>query len=175
MVSIPLEDMVRDATAIVHARVVRSGSRLVVDEAQPHTLTELSVIEWLAGEGGGQITIDELGGSVGGAGMIIAGTPVYRAGDEVVVFLRSTPDGYRTLGMVQGQFVVRPGVPGTADVVIRDTSSVGFATWEGGPMSVVEGGREHMELGAFLEWIRTTAIQTRVPSGSSRSTVGGGL
>lgn len=181
MVPMPLEDMVQGATAIVHARVARVGSRLALDPERgpsPHTVSELVVLEWLKGEGGSQITIDELGGEVAGLTMTIAGTPEYRAGDEVVVFLRVTDDGtWRTLGMVQGQFVVRRGVPGTPDVVVRDTTSIGFATWEGGPMSVVEGGRETMELAAFLTWIRTTVAQIRGPAPSAgpatSGTVGG--
>ena len=177
MVPIPLEDMVRDAAVIVHARVIRSGSRLSLDgDATPHTVTQLQVIEWLAGDASStQITIDELGGTFGDRGMTITGTPTFRAGEEVVLFLRSTPDGLRTLGMVQGQFVVQRGVPGTADVVVRDTSEVGLATWEGGPMSVVEGGRESMELQAFLAWIRDAVVQSgRVPGHSDATNPTGG-
>jgi hypothetical protein len=171
MVSMPLEDMVQGATAIVHARVARVGTRLALDAERgpmPHTVSELVVLEWLKGEGGSQIAIDELGGEVAGLGMAIAGTPEYRVGDEVIVFLRTTEEGtWRTLGMVQGQFVVRHGVPGTPDEVIRDTSSIGFATWDGGPMGIIEGGRESMELGAFLAWIRTTVAQVGLVGGAS--------
>lgn len=179
MVPVPLEDMVRDATAIVHARVVRTGSRLVRDgdRTMPHTMTELEVIEWLSGSTGvTRIQIDELGGTYPGGGVAIDGTPTYRVGDEVVVFLRSTSMGFRTLAMVQGQFVVRHGVPGTPDVVVRDTTDIGLATWEGGPMSVIEGGREQMELQPFLAWIRGAVAQT-IPGGggtTSRDATGGG-
>jgi hypothetical protein len=176
MVPIPLEDMVRDASAIVHARVIRSGSRLALEDGgRPHTLTQLEVIEWLSGTGGAQITIDEIGGSHPAGDLVITGTPVYRAGDEVVVFLRSTTSvegaAYRTMGMIQGQFVVRHGVPGVNDTVVRDTSDIGLATWDGGPMSVVEGGREVMQLEAFLAWIRDTVEQLRLP-GASGATAG---
>lgn len=175
MLSMPLEDMVQGATAIVHARVARTGSRLAIDGgARPHTITELVVLEWLKGSGATQVTIDEIGGEAAGLSMAIAGTPEYRVGDEVVVFLRVTDDGsFRTLGMVQGQFVVRHGVPGVPDSVVRDTSSIGFATWDGGPMSVLEGGRESMELDAFLSWIRATVAQIDGVDGA-RDTVGGG-
>lgn len=177
MVSMPLEDMVQGATAIVHARVARVGTRLALDAERgpmPHTVSELVVLEWLKGEGGSQIAIDELGGEVAGLGMAIAGTPEYRVGDEVIVFLRTTEEGtWRTLGMVQGQFVVRHGVPGTPDEVIRDTSSIGFATWDGGPMGIVEGGREAMELGAFLAWIRTTVAQVGLAGGAGGALGGG--
>jgi hypothetical protein len=177
MVSMPLEDMVQGATAIVHARVARVGTRLALDAERgpmPHTVSELVVLEWLKGEGGHQITVDELGGEVAGLGMAIAGTPQYRVGDEVIIFLRTTEEGsWRTLGMVQGQFVVRHGVPGTPDEVIRDTSSVGFATWDGGPMSIVEGGRESAELGAFLAWVRATVAQVGLLPGGTTGALGG--
>lgn len=174
MVSIPLEDMVRDASAVVHARVIRSGSRIALeDHGRPHTVTRLEVIEWLSGTGGSQITIDEIGGSHPAGELVITGTPVYRTGDEVVVFLRSTDVGYRTMGMIQGQFVVRHGVPGTPDTVVRDTRDIGLATWEGGPMSVTEGGRESMALDAFLTWIRDAAAQLRVTTPDVSGPTGG--
>lgn len=178
LVEVPLEELVSTSDAIVHARVLRTGSRIVLEEGggmTPHTITELQVIEWLSGSvSQTTVTVDELGGTYPGGGMTIDGTPTYRAGDEVVVFLSRVEGRWRTRGMVQGLFVVRPGVPGTEAIVVRDTSGVGFARWEGGPMTVDHGGREEMPLASFLTWIRSTVEQLdTVPGGSG--TVGGGL
>ena len=52
MVAVPLEELVATSDAIVHARVVRVGTRLVLRDdgtMQPHTLSELRVTEWLRG------------------------------------------------------------------------------------------------------------------------------
>lgn len=182
MVAVPLEELVATSDAIVHARVARSGTRLVLGETgpgsmTPHTLSELTVIEWLAGtdvDGDPQtVTVDEIGGTYAGGGMAIAGTPEFRVGEEVVVFLSRADGRWRTRGMVQGLFVVRPGVPGADTVVVRDTSDVGFAHWDGGPMTVEHGTREEMALGSFLDWIRDTVSQLGRVGGGSGTLVPG--
>ena len=184
MVAVPLEELVATSDAIVHARVVSSGSRMVLGERgtgemTPHTLTELLVVEWLAGtdvDGDATtVTVDEIGGTYPGGGMIVAGTPAFHPGEEVVVFLSRADGRWRTRGMVQGLFVVRPAVPGAETMVVRDTSDVGFARWDGGPMTVEHGGREEMALDAFLAWIRDTVSQLgRIAGGSGSVTPGSG-
>lgn len=182
MVAVPLEELVATSDAIVHARVVRSGSRIVLGETgegsmTPHTLSELQVVEWLAGtdvDGDpSTVTVDEIGGTYPGGGMAIAGTPEFHPGDEVVVFLSRADGRWRTRGMVQGLFVVRPAVPGAETMVVRDTSDVGFARWDGGPMTVEHGGREAMALEPFLAWIRDTVSQLGRVGGGSGSVVPG--
>lgn len=188
MVAIPLEELVASSDAIVHARVARSGSRMALGEdgpgtMTPHTLSELRVLEWLAGSDVDgdptTVVVDEIGGTYPGGGMRIDGTPEFHPGEEVVVFLSRADGRWRTRGMVQGLFVVRPAVPGARTMVVRDTSDVGFARWEGGPMTIEEGGRDEMELAAFLAWIRDTVSQLgRVGGGAGTlvprsGTVGG--
>ena len=188
MEEVALEDMVQGADAIVWARVVRTGSRLELtgDGIRVHTVSELEVFEWLSGGQEGdaarsaaatRVLVDELGGEVAGHHVAIEGTPEYRVGDEVVAFLRRVDGAFRTLGMVQGLFVVRHGVPGTPDVVVRDLSNVGFAHWDGGPMHVREGGRDQMLLDVFLDWVRGTVdgVRPAPDPGSSGGPGGGGV
>jgi hypothetical protein len=161
MVEIPFDRLARESDAIVHGRVLRTGSRLVADESgffTPHTMTELEVIEPLAGDVGERVVIDEIGGTYQGGGMWIEGTPRYRRGEEVVVFLRALPGGrFRTYGMAQGHFEVRPGVPGVEPSVVRDTSAIGMASWVRGTMSIQPGAVASMPLGAFLDYVRDLA------------------
>ena len=90
--------------------------------------------------------------------MWIDGTPRYRRGEECVVFLRALPDGsHRTYAMAQGHFEVRPGVPGVAPAVVRDTSAIGMASWARGPMVIQPGSVASMPLVAFLEYVRDLA------------------
>ena len=157
MVELTLEDMARDAVAIVHGRVVRSGGHLAIRDgsAEPFTVTTLDVVEWVKGPGGDQIELREIGGELGGdqGGMAIDGVPNYDVGEEVVVFLENDPDGdfYRTYGMVQGKFVVLHGVPGVPDTVVRDAEAVSFARWTEGQMVLNRGTRETMALETFLD------------------------
>jgi hypothetical protein len=183
MVAVPLEELVATSDAIVHARVVRVGTRLVLGDdgsMTPHTLSELRVDEWLRGAplDGNDVVVDEIGGDYPGGGMRIDGTPTYVEDTEVIAFLSRVDGRWRTRGMVQGLFVVRPAVPGADTMVVRDTSDVGFASWEGGPMTIEHGGHEEMQLAAFLDWIRATTAQLElgvtIAPGTTSST-GGGL
>jgi hypothetical protein len=163
MVEVPFERLAAEADVIVHGRVLRTGSRLVVDEIgmAPHTLTELDVYEPIKGTVGDRIVIDEIGGTIQDRSMWIAGTPRYRRGEECVVFLRALPDGsYRTYAMAQGHFEIRPGVPGVAPSVVRDTSAVGFASWAHDVMDIQPGVVASMPLHAFLTYVRDLAAAT---------------
>ena len=160
MVEVPLEDMARDADAIVVGRVLRSEVQLRVDPVrgvEPHTLTTLAVGEWIVGPGGATVVIDELGGEVQGRGLAVAGVPVYHRGEEVVVFLERAPTGLRTYAMAQCRFEIRRGIGGVPDHVFRDLSEVAFASWSGGRMRVGEGSEVPVSLGIFLEYVRRIA------------------
>jgi hypothetical protein len=160
MVEVPLEEMIRNADVIVHGTVTRTGVRMAIEDGdmQPHTITTIEVDEWLAGEGGETVQIRELGGEWQGGGVHYEGTPRYQVGEEVVVFLErrdEAPRDLRTFAMVQGKFVVRPGVPGVADTVSRDLSGIAFARWANGHQTVSAPGRQPaMELDAFLDHVR---------------------
>ncbi len=168
MVELLLEDMARDAVAIVHGRVVRSSGHLAIreDSAEPYTVTTLDAIEWIKGPGGEQVVLREIGGELPGArgGMAIDGVPSYEVGEEVVVFLEVDPSGdfYRTYGMVQGKFVVLPGAPGVPDTVVRDSEAVSLARWSEGQMVVQRGDREAMALETFLDAV-TGALRLTPP------------
>lgn len=161
MVEVPLDEMARDADAIVFGTVTRSGARLELgsDGSQPWTVTEIRVREWIKGGSGERVLVHEIGGEVQDRGMWIEGTPRYRPGEEVVVFLRRDtihPDRFRTFGMVQGKFVVQRGVPGVPSSLWRDLDGVAFARWAAnGTMTVQPGGREPaMHLETFLDHVR---------------------
>lgn len=170
MVEVPLERMVREADAIVLGHVERVGVRLVMlpgGGAEPHTITTIRAREWIKGSGGELVRIDEIGGVMEQGGMRIEGTPEYRTGDDVVVFLRRTPEGaMRTYAMVQGQFHVVRGIGGADDVVVRDTSAVGFASWASGEMAIEHGGVRAMRLADFLGYLRQMVEQVAVDPGA---------
>ena len=143
MVELALEDMIRDADAVVRGVVEHSSVRmdLRTGQLEPWTITRVRTSAWLKSSSrapeDGVVEIEELGGVWNGGGSWIDGTPRYRANEEVVVLLKRDREGHlRTLGMVQGKFVVRRGVPGVQTVIVRDLSSVGFARWVDGQMTI---------------------------------------
>jgi hypothetical protein len=138
---IPLDDLITSADAIVRGTVVRSRTRLLMSEQslEPHTLTTVRVSAWLKGRGDSSIVIEELGGTWTLGGLRIDGVPIYRVGEEVLVFLDRSPDDprhYRTHQMVQGKFSVRRGVGGFPDIAWRDFSAIAIADFNQGAMSV---------------------------------------
>jgi hypothetical protein len=160
MVEVPLEDLIQQADAIVHGTVVRTAVRLEMREGalEPQTITTIRVREWIAGGGGEEVELRELGGVWQGGGVRFDGTPEYHAGEEVVVFLerrRDEPRDLRTLAMVQGKFEVRHGAPGVPSCVLRDLSGIAFARWAEGQQTVSEPGDDPaMELETFLDFVR---------------------
>lgn len=170
MVEVPLESLVRDSDAIVVGVVEHVGVRLQIrgEHSEPHTITTLRVREWIKGSGDELVRIDEIGGVLpdGRGGLAIAGMPSYEVGEEVVLFLRGCAECgrgmLRTYAMEQGHFTIRRGVPGVDDLVSRDLSAIGFASWARGPMEVEHGGRSAMRLHDFLGYLRATVEQLRL-------------
>jgi hypothetical protein len=179
MVEIPLEDLIADADAIVHATVARTGTQLETFDGhlEPHTIAMLHVSDWLKGTGGSELSIDEIGGTVNGNGSWIDGTPRYQDGEEVIVFLRRLPNGaYRTVGMEQGRFDVVSSVSMTTHtierLVQRDTSTLAFASWVSGTMEVHEGTRSPtLAYDTFVGFI-TSVIEQLAVSGGTTTTGG---
>ena len=164
MVEVALEDMIRDSIAIVHARVVRSDTQMVMGEESydPHTVSTLEVRTAFKGEVGPTLQIREFGGTYGNnqGGRFIDGTPQYHVGEEVIVFLQRDPSDatyFRTYAMSQGKFVVMQGIGGVPTTVARDTRSLAFARWKHGRMTLSHGGSERMQFDAFVDLIRTIA------------------
>lgn len=179
VVEIPLEQLVADSDAIVHATVLRTGAQLETFDGrlEPHTIAELQVADWLKGSGAERLSIDEIGGTVNGSGSWIDGTPRYHAGEEVIVFLRRLPDGsFRTVGMEQGRFDVVHTVSiassSIATVVERDTTTLAFASWVNGQMQVRDGGRSpSVDYDTFVGFVTSVVEQLALPAVSS--TTGG--
>lgn len=155
---VSLERMTAESDAIVHGVVVSSGSRWVLDENEPHTITTVRVLRWMKGGDAPTITIRERGGEAQGRGMWIAGTPRYAMNEEVVLFLERRPnraDEFRTFGMIQGKFVVHHGIGSVPSSVARDLSGVGLARWAAdGEMIVDHSNNEPaMHLETFLGFV----------------------
>ena len=166
MIEVPMERLVVEADLVVHGRVITTGARLVPNaegHLEPHSIAIVGVSEVLAGAPRGrELVIDEIGGEVQGRAMRIAGTPSYRAGEEVVLFLRALPSGeYRTYAMAQGAFEVLPAIGAAQPIVVRDTRAVSMARWASGAMQIDHGQRAEMPLAAFLDYVRALVSASR--------------
>jgi hypothetical protein len=160
MERVSLRELSREASAIVIGRVSSSGVRLAIREQglEPQTMSTLRTSQWLRGEPTTSVTIRELGGISDDVAMHIEGTPSYRVGEEVLVFLCRDAEhinDFRTCGMAQGKFTIVRGAPGMPAVAWRDLSELGFAHWGERGMSVDEAKPSApVQLEALLEVVR---------------------
>jgi hypothetical protein len=131
-VEVPLEDLAREADAIVHGVVTRVGTRMVArgGSLDPNTVVRIRVHEWIKGSGGRRVRLVELGGVGRDVGLAISGSPQYRPGEEVIVFIALHAGVAHTLDLAQGRFVVRRNVPDGQVVVTRDLRGIGFARFD---------------------------------------------
>ena len=130
--ALPLEEMARSADSVVRGRVIWTQAMTLPGGAIV-TLTEIEVLDVLAGDAPSTITMVEPGGEPGdtGVGMLVSGTAHFEMGEEVVVFAEPTrsayathfPGVFRPLGMSQGKLrVVREA--GAPARLVRDLSGV---------------------------------------------------
>jgi len=160
MERVSIAKLSREASAIVIGRVSSSGVRLAMrgQGLEPQTVSTLRTSQWLLGEPAANVSIRELGGVSDDVAMHIEGTPSYRPGEEVLVFLCRDAEhinDFRTCAMAQGKFTIVRGVPGVPAVAWRDLSELGFARWDQRGMSVEEARpNAPVQLEAVLDVVR---------------------
>ncbi|MDD9935217.1 MAG: hypothetical protein OXT09_16520 [Myxococcales bacterium] len=156
-----LEELVLHADAIVHGTVRRAGSQgAAPGNRLPHTVAQVAVHEWIAGDGPtSTLLVREPGAIAGDRRIALHGAPRYREGDEVVLFLvRDRGGHYRTLGMAQGCFFVEPQLQGPARVV-RRLDELAFARTQIDGLQRIESARAELPaaLPSLLALVRALA------------------
>mgnify|MGYP006268513889 CR=1 FL=1 len=105
-----VEQLSREADAVVQGRVVGMESRWAPDGRHIVTRVTVRVSRVLRGSAGAEVALEVPGGSVGGYGQRVDAAPSFQAGEEAVVFLRRIPGGRSLVhGMAQGKFRVEGG------------------------------------------------------------------
>jgi len=97
-------ELVAHADVIVQGKVVRQ--EVVLQNDQPTTISTIAVASCVEAPCPATITVQQLGGEVGGIGLIVSGVHHLTVGREVMLFLRSTKAGLRPVGRAQGIFEV---------------------------------------------------------------------
>lgn len=129
--------------AVVEGTVREIRSRKVDGGRQIVTYVTIDVATVFAGDlEPGPIVLRELGGEVGDDFTIIDGSPDYRVGERVLLFLDASPSGVlRTWGLFLGKYTVRAGESGlvvarqtvTDDVAVAGKASDGQAVTDVAP------------------------------------------
>jgi hypothetical protein len=107
---VPTEDhqLIRQASTIVLGQITKIDSHWYAAKTQIYTHIGVRVEEVLKGElSEVEVTIKELGGTVGGLRSWIFGSPEFVLGERVLLFLTANPDGtMRVLSLYQGKFAI---------------------------------------------------------------------
>ncbi len=116
--------MAREADAVVHARVERTGTQMGYNAStSPWSVAELRVLQWLSGGEGERLWIRDPGAVWSNGGRPLLGAAVYTPGEEVIVFLRRDVGRYfRTHNLAVGKLLVRR--EGRGAMVMQDLREV---------------------------------------------------
>ncbi|HSQ59100.1 MAG TPA: hypothetical protein VLT84_01485 [Acidobacteriota bacterium] len=149
-----LRDLAKKSEAIALARVEDQTARYDTNK-EIYTYITLRVLDPVKGpKADDLITIRQLGGTVGTIASIVPGTPSFRNGEEVVVFLtKNDAAGYPwVMGLQQGKYTVSTDDQGRKNV--RNEIDGLTLLSPGGKPSETESGVTQ-PLQAFLDGLRT--------------------
>ena len=162
-----LADLAKKSETIVLARVEDETARWDDGKKEIYTYITLAVLEPVKGMGKGKgadngkspkgeetITIRQLGGTVGNMTSIVPGTPSFRRGEEVVLFLSAKDaKGYPwVVGLQQGKYTVYPDENGVKQVR-NDVDGMSTMSADG---TVQEAKvSKSIPLNAFMDGIKT--------------------
>ena len=108
LVPAELGELAREARAIVHGRVVSVEGVWTAGRRSIETVVTIEVSAALKGSPGREVSLRVPGGELGRYRSVVVGAPVFREGQEVVVFLGGGgPALPHLLGLGQGVYRVR--------------------------------------------------------------------
>ncbi len=117
-VALDQEQLAEMSVAAVAGSVVEISSGREAVDGGIRTDIRIDVEDVLFGDVDDVVVVREMGGRVGDMEEWTYGTPVYRMGERVVVFLSENDDGtYRTTSMALGKFEVVDGEGGSLELV----------------------------------------------------------
>ena len=100
-----LPELVTTADSIVQGRVDSVESRW--EEKLAYTYVSVTVGDPLKGERRRTVLIRQLGGKIGALNVTVAGMPRFKAGDQVIVFLKAQQNGtFDVVGLNQGKYEI---------------------------------------------------------------------
>lgn len=146
LLQMSLAKMSRRATAIVQARCV--GNSTEWDAGEIWTFTSFDTVEAWRGSPPARFTVRLLGGRLGNLTSSVSGVPRFRPGEDVVLFLESTPRGdFSVVGWQEGTFRIRRDSRTGEASVTQDTASL--ATFDPATRQFLVEGTRRMPLSAF--------------------------
>jgi len=146
LVRLSFDDLADKATAITRARCV--GSMSVWRNGEIWTDTEFEVLEVSKGTAAGVLRISLPGGRVDHVQSQVDGVPVFRAGEEVYLFLwRGRGPGTYVLGWTQGTFRITRDANSRVARVTQDSAATPI--FDPATREFRHGGVRNLPLPAF--------------------------
>jgi hypothetical protein len=143
-----LEDLVQESTAVARLRCLGASSQW--DKGEIWTETRFEVLQTEKGALPGIVTVRLLGGHVGHVHSHVDEVPVFRAGEEVYLFLW-THEGepYQVLGWSQGTFRIARNPQSGMEMVTQDSASA--AIFDPQAHAFRRGGNRNLPVAIFRE------------------------
>lgn len=141
-----LSKMSQTAAVIVRARC--AGNSTGWDAGEIWTFTSFDTEEAWSGSAPARFTVRLLGGRVGNLTSSVSGVPRFSSGEDVILFLETTPRGdFSVVGWEEGTFRIRLD-PRTGEAsVTQDTASL--ATFDAATRQFQVEGIRRMPLSVF--------------------------
>lgn len=146
-------EIVHGSQVIVHGTVVDVRSTWTGDRLRIETVVTLEAASYLKGGPGERVTFRVPGGTIGRYRALLVGAPEFRAGDEVVLFLRADgPAVAHVFGLNQGVFRIRRELRSGRRVVVPPA----LLAAADAPQPVARGSaaRQPVPLDAFRAQVR---------------------
>ncbi|MGH9868614.1 MAG: hypothetical protein ACREAA_10695 [Candidatus Polarisedimenticolia bacterium] len=154
-----LSELVTRAERIVHARAVDKNVHWDASGTQIYTDTTFEVIDEAKGKGPRRFTVSLLGGVMGGVEMREEGTPLFKQGEEVVLFTSPLPSGKKALvGFSQGAMRIADDPATGHRMVVADVpAGVTFMEQTVQGLRPVRPVSQRARLDQFMEKVRKAA------------------
>lgn len=154
LLRLPIEEMTRRSDLVLRATV--ADVRVIAgpaDDRRATTYVTFQVHRALKGHAAAPtLTIRLLGGATSRHVLAVPGTPVFRPGEEVIVFLEATRDGYKPMGLSLGKYTVTRDAAGR-ETARRSVAGAQVVLPDGTPGDAVSHADDAMDLGALLRAI----------------------
>ena len=153
------DELAQQATAVARMRCLGAESRW--ENGEIWTETRFEVLERSKGALPGIVTVRMLGGSAGHLHSRVDGVPVFRAGEEVYLFLWGHEgEPYRVLGWSQGTFRISRDEQSGIEKVTQDSASA--PVFDPRTREFRRGGIRNLPVAIFQLKLRK-ALEQRTP------------
>jgi hypothetical protein len=155
IVPIEFRELVAVSSTIVHGRVADVRAQWVDGRRAIETFLTVDADDYYKGSGAGTLTVRIPGGQIGRFRTVFVGAPEFKAGDEVVLFLRSSGGRVSIVGLSQGAYRVVADRSGRRVVA----SPVVMGRTDGAAEAVVRGDvtRRPLAVEAFRNLVKHVA------------------